>query len=236
MTKTAVMLSALEHHYHGQWRLSINDLTLEYGKIYGLIGRNGAGKSTLMRLIGGIELPQNGLIQRFTDHIGFINTTTSYPGFFSINNIADLFIQKAKANNGVWDGERFQRVLDVFSINDHMQFKQLSTGEKSGLNLAILLAQRPKLWLLDEPTLGIDLIAVNQCLSLLSEYFLDDEPCVIFATHQMRELERLADQALIIREGGIAWQGDVDDLHGLRSSFTEGIESILKGAAQGHSL
>jgi ABC-2 type transport system ATP-binding protein len=236
MNKTAITVESLEHHYQGRWQLNVNQLSLEYGQIYGLIGRNGAGKSTLMRLIGGMETAQKGRVQVGTKRIAFINTMTSYPGFCKLRDIAELFALKAQSRSTEWDSKRFERVIDVFSLNQNDRFEQLSTGERSGFNLAVLLAQRPKIWLLDEPTLGIDIVAVNQCLSLLSEYFIDDEPCVIFATHQMHELERLADQVLIIRDGHLAWQGDVEALHGLESSFTTGIESMLTNARQGQPV
>jgi len=233
MTKQAIYIEQLQHRYEGQWQLNIPSLSLAFGKIYGLIGRNGAGKSSLMRLISGDEVVSWGRVNCGTEDIGHVSNETTYPSYYRISDLENLFQLKAQHANKHWDKIRFDEIADLFNVTPSTSYKHLSTGQKAGLNLAIMLAQRPKIWLLDEPTLGIDIIAVNQCLSVLGEYFADDEPCVLFSTHHMNELERMADEVLILSDGHISWQGSIDDLHVIEPSFSSGIEFMLtKSAAE----
>lgn len=228
MDKPAICINNLYHDFQSQWQLRVPHLALNFGTVYGLIGRNGAGKSSLMNLIAGNGQPVQGTIQCAATSIGHINSKTSYPGYYRIHELAALFSAQAKNDLSDWDVERFNDVLAIFSIDSSTLYANLSTGEKAGCHLALMLARHPRIWLLDEPMLGIDVIAINQCLSILSQTFLDDSPCVIFSTHQMYELERLTDRILVLNNGEIHWQGDTEALHEREPSFRLAVEAILQ--------
>ncbi len=232
MDKPAICIENLYHDYRGEWHIRIPHLELNFGTVYGLVGRNGVGKTSLMNLIAGEIAAMSGSINLTTQHIGHINSQTSYPGYYRIRELAALFIAQAKCKQSVWDTERFNDVLGIFSVDQATQYRHLSTGEKAGCHLAIMLAQHPSIWLLDEPTLGIDVVAINQCLSILSQTFLDDGPCVIFSTHQMYELERMTDRILVLADGEIRWQGETEALHEQEPSFRKAVEAMLQPAKE----
>lgn len=195
-------------------------LALERNKIYGFIGRNGSGKSTLMNLLTGeieadagtIEKPDNGKIVK-------VSSELSFPDFIRLDKIQSLFC----ASKHSWDNERFASVLNIFSLSLEAKFGNLSTGEKAGVKLAVLIAQRADVWLLDEATVGLDIISQFNCLTAILEYFVEDQPCIVFCSHNLAEIERLADDVLIMEAGNIVFKGPKEQLTEANTSFSETI-------------
>ena len=232
MDKPAISITNLKHRYQGDWHLHVPGLTLNFGHIYGLIGRNGAGKSSLMKFIAGAEQPLTGHISCASTRVGHIHPQTAYPGYLRVGQLASLFRSRSSQTQSTWDDARFTEIVNVFNVDSQQQYRNLSTGERAGLHLAIMLSQHPQIWLLDEPTLGIDVVAINHCLEILSQMFMDDQPCVLFSTHQMYELERLTDQVLILTEGRLTWHGETESLHDIEPTFRHAIEAMLQPAKE----
>lgn len=195
-------------------------IALERNKIYGFIGRNGSGKSTLMNLLTQELTPDSGAIKTSEScKIVKVSSELSFPDFIRLDKIQSLF----KASKHSWDPARYEAVLQIFDLNLTSRFGNLSTGEKAGVKLAVLIAQQADLWLLDEATLGLDIISQFNCLTAILEYFVEDKPCIVFCSHNLAEIERLADDVLIMENGCIVFNGTKEQLIENNTSFSETI-------------
>lgn len=220
MSEIAIEAKGLAKAYKNTIALQPVNLSLSADRFYGLIGRNGSGKSTLMKLFGGIEKPSLGEVY-ITEgkSIGYVSNEDDYPYFLSLKVLAELF----KSSKLHWEHRRYEDVLNIFNLEMSSKYGSLSTGQKAGVKLAVMLAQKPDIWLLDEATLGIDILAQGQSLTALLKYFIDDKPCVVFCTHDMNEIERLADEVIFVEDGKIAWQGEKDQLVHSKKSLTDSV-------------
>lgn len=200
--------------------LAINDvsLSLQRNKIYGFLGRNGSGKSTLISLLAQELQPDSGeIIMSDSLKIAKVSNDLAFPGFISLEQITTLF----SASKQIWDADRYYRVLEIFELEKEYKFTELSTGERAGVMLATLIAQKADLWLMDEATLGLDIVSQFNCLTALLEYFAEDAPCILYCSHNLSEIERLADDIIIMNSGRIEWFGDIDSVYVLDDSESE---------------
>jgi ABC-2 type transport system ATP-binding protein len=102
-----------------------------------------------------------------------------------------------------WNQERYQEVSRHFNVLPEQKIDQLSRGERAGVNLALALAQSPELLVLDEPTLGLDVVAKRAFLEALMFSSLADESTIVYCSHQMEEIERVADNLVILERGAL---------------------------------
>ncbi len=183
-------------------------LTLEKGKVHGLLGRNGEGKTTLIRIITGVipadrgEIRFKGRAVRFGDaaykrDIGYVPED---PFFFGGMKVGELLAFNA-AFYPRWDGARAEDHLRMFGLDRSAKVRTLSRGLKLKLGFAVALAARPELLILDDPTSGIDVPTRRDFLRDVIRELADAGTTVLFATHMVHELERIV-ECLIILHGG----------------------------------
>ncbi|MBN2972338.1 ABC transporter ATP-binding protein [Roseomonas aeriglobus] len=206
--------------YHGRKRaLDALDLALPRGGIHAIVGANGAGKSTLFRQLLGFQLPTSGecyVLGRRTDaltpadrgRIGFVNEEHTLPGWARVETV--LKVQRSHYADR-WDAAAFDAVIASFDLSGRQRVGQLSRGERAGLNLALALGQSPELLILDEPTLGLDVVARRRLLDALIAATNDDARTILYCSHQIDEVERLADTLLILERGRVASFSTPDD-------------------------
>jgi ABC-2 type transport system ATP-binding protein len=199
--------------WHGRKRaLDRLDMALPRGGIHAVVGANGAGKSTLFRLLLGFLKPDGGdcfvlgaradaLTPAERGRIGFVNEEHTLPGWAPVDTV--LAVQR-DLYAGRWDAAAFSAVFDSFELSGKQRVGQLSRGERAGLNLALALAQSPELLILDEPTLGLDVVARRRLLDALIAAVGDDGRTILYCSHQIDEVERLADTLLILERGRLA--------------------------------
>lgn len=198
---------------HGRKRaLDALDLTLPRGGIHAVIGSNGAGKSTLFRLLLGFQAADAGecfvLGQRSAGltaadrkRIGFVNEEHTLPGWARVDTVTA--VQRSHYADR-WNPGVFDAVIASFDLSGRQRVGQLSRGERAGLNLALALAQSPELLILDEPTLGLDVVARRRLLEALIASVGDAHGTILYCSHQIDEVERLADTLLILERGRLA--------------------------------
>jgi ABC-2 type transport system ATP-binding protein len=116
-----------------------------------------------------------------------------------------------QAHPARWNGARFDEVLSHFNVLPEQRVGQLSRGERAGLNLALALAQSPELLILDEPTLGLDVVAKRAFLEAMLESSVDDGSTIVYCSHQMDEIERVADNLVILERGRLRYMSGPDD-------------------------
>jgi ABC-2 type transport system ATP-binding protein len=210
MTNYVIQTEGLCLQYKRKQALDHLTLSLEAGGIHAIVGANGAGKSSLFRVLLGFETPDSGsarilgcdsrqLTPQLRARVGFVNEEHSLPGWMQVDEITAL----QRRQYASWKQARFDEVIRHFNVAPAQKIGTLSRGERAGVNLALALAQDPQLLLLDEPTLGLDIVAKRAFLEALMFANLDSNATIIYCSHQMDEIERLADNLVILERGAV---------------------------------
>jgi ABC-2 type transport system ATP-binding protein len=198
---------------HGRKRaLDALNLRLPRGGIHAVVGANGAGKSTLFRQLLGFQEAHAGecfvlgrrshaLSPADRERIGFVNEEHTLPGWARVDTILALQRHHYAPR---WDARAFDAVIASFDLSGRQRVGQLSRGERAGLNLALALGQAPELLILDEPTLGLDVVARRRLLDSLIAAVGDDGRTIVYCSHQIDEIERLADTLVVLERGKLA--------------------------------
>jgi ABC-2 type transport system ATP-binding protein len=188
------------------------------GRIVGLIGRNGAGKTTLMKVLLGLT-PYQGSVRIFglepsrdraalMSDVCFIADTGVLPRWLRVHHAID-YVQGVHPR---FDRQRAEEVLAGTSIPRRARVGELSKGMITQLNLAMILAIDARLLLLDEPTLGLDLVYRRQFFDTLLNDYLDHERTILLSTHQLEEVEHLLTDVLLIDQGRVVLDSAVEDV------------------------
>lgn len=200
--------AALSKRYGRKLALDRLDLRIPRGRIHAIVGANGAGKSTLFRILLGF-LPQTAgearilgrdsqqLTPQDRARIGFVNEEHTLPGWMRVSAVRNMHRHQYPR----WNEAAFEGVLGHYHVLPEQKVGQLSRGERAGFNLALALAQGPELLVLDEPTLGLDVVAKRAFLESLMYSNATDDCTVIYCSHQMEEIERVADNLIILENG-----------------------------------
>jgi len=195
------------------------NLELEQGKVTGYIGPNGAGKTTTMQCIAGLIKPDKGEIKIF----GKQNTPNSIEWKYNLGYVDDkhIFYEKWSCAQNLkffsqfypnWDWDFANELIKRFEISLNKKVTQLSTGNKVKLSIVRALSYRPKLLILDEPTIGLDPIARTELLNILFEIIENNNNAIFYSTHILSDIDRLADELIFIINGKIKLQAPKEDL------------------------
>ncbi len=199
--------------------------SIEEGQICGFIGENGAGKSTTMKILAGITIPNGGEAKIFgkpideltsseRENISFILDELNFPEnikLFQLEKILrNIFKNREK--------DTFFKYLNNFGLDKSKKCSQLSKGMKVKLNLAIAFSHKAKLFILDEPTNGLDPIARDEILDILQE-FAYNGGSVLISSHIVEDLERICNQIVFIHEGEIIINSNKKDLINMYDYF-----------------
>ncbi len=208
MTTFAIEAKSLCVRYERKQALNQLSLDVPRGGIHAIVGANGAGKSTLFRVLLGFETPQSGsarilgcdsahLTPELRGRIGFVNEEHTLPTWLRVDEL--MVLQRSQYHQ--WNQARYLDVIRNFNVLPDQKIAGLSRGERAGVNLALALAQSPELLILDEPTLGLDVVAKRAFLEALMFSSRDDDATIIYCSHQMEEIERVADNLIILERG-----------------------------------
>lgn len=200
------------------------NLKIESGKIIGLIGSNGAGKTTLLKILAGLIYPSTGsarvlgfepwkrdyeFLRQMSLLLGQKNQLwwdiSARDSYSLLAKIYDL--DSAAAKRRVND---LAEMLGCTSVLD-TQLRRLSLGERMKMEIIGALLHSPKVLFLDEPTIGLDILAQSAIRNFLEFYVKDFKPVVILTSHYMDDIAQLADQLLLISKGELVYNGTVDE-------------------------
>ncbi len=198
------------------------NLTIQDGQVVGLVGANGAGKTTLLKMFSGLIHPSGGEIsvlgfkpfERKTDFLRQISILLGQkaqlwwdlPAADSFNLLTRIYdLDPVQAKNHWLD------LAERLDCRDqlYVQLRRLSLGERMKMEIIGSLLHRPRVLFLDEPTIGLDVLAQTTIRHFLTEYVQEHRPTIILTSHYMDDISQLADRLLLISRGEIVYDGDV---------------------------
>ncbi len=198
------------------------NFTVDAGEMVALLGSNGAGKTTTMMMLLGISLPSSGrasilghdMATHRYDALPRMNFSSPYvdlpPALTAAQNLSvygDLYgVPRLK--------ERIEELAVALQFKDylHKKFGSLSAGQKTRVSLAKALLNKPTVLLLDEPTASLDPDSADWVRRYLMQYQKDTHASILMASHNMQEVERMADHILIMHKGDILHRGTTPEL------------------------
>lgn len=206
---------------------AVNNISfhIDKGELVGYIGPNGAGKSTSIKMLTGILVPTSGLIevaglvphQQRKEHAANIGVVfgqktqlwwdippiESYRVLKTIYKIPDAVYRK--------NLDRFRELLDLHEF-ENTPVRQLSLGQRMRADLAAALLHDPEILFLDEPTIGVDVLAKEKLRTFIREINQDRKVTVLLTTHDMTDIEKLCNRMMIIDDGAILYDGTIESL------------------------
>ncbi|PCI48665.1 MAG: multidrug ABC transporter ATP-binding protein [Alphaproteobacteria bacterium] len=194
------------------------NLTIQKGQIVGIIGANGAGKTTLLNSILGLSSYDGDLdvlgyapyTQRdeMMKHICFISDVATLPKWMKVCEAID-FVEGVHPS---FDRAKALGFLSGTSVPLDKKIRKLSKGMVVQVHLALIMSIDAKILVLDEPTLGLDIIYRKKFYRQLLEDFFDEDRTILITTHQVDEIENILSQVIFIREGNIVLAADMEDI------------------------
>ncbi len=191
------------------------NLSIESGKIVGLLGPNGSGKTTLIKLINGLLTPSGGEIYvngnvpgvESKKDVAYLPDNTFLNSWMTVEQIVDYF-------SDFYDDFRKDlayQLLDRLGITPKVKLKTLSKGNKEKVSLILVMSRNAKLYVLDEPIAGVDPATRDYIISTIINNY-NPESSVIISTHLISDIEQVLDEVIFINHGNIALQKTVDEI------------------------
>ena len=212
-----VKIKNLSFGYGKEKLFTALEVELVPGNIYGLLGRNGAGKTTLLKLISGLRFPQDGEC-RVLNYIpqkrlpGMLEELYFIPEEFFVPPISMGAYEKIYAPfYPRFDRKALADYLKEFDLDSKKKLTELSYGQKKKFLLAFGIATNCRLYLLDEPTNGLDIPSKSQFRKILASALTDDR-IIFVSTHQVRDMENLIDPIIILEDGQIIFNRYIHDI------------------------
>ena len=219
MNDDVIKIENLTKFFEGRCVLDGVNLNVPKGCIYGLLGRNGAGKTTIIRILLGLESPTRGktylydsdsanLSAKLKGKIGYVAEAHNLIQNYRVGRLVSL----CKSLSAKWNQQFFDHLLQTFRLPMDRKVNQLSTGMRAQLNLALAMARDPELLILDDPTLGLDTVARRQFLELAIDLLQKDGRTILFSSHILSDVERIADRIGILVAGKLVVDCTLEEL------------------------
>lgn len=193
------------------------NLTLEDGKIYGLLGENGVGKTTLLTLLCGLKKTQVGSIDADGANPYDREPSLLEQMFYLPDDVAPIYDKAyswAKSRGKFWSNfslDKFVEIMNVFENDVNQKLSAMSTGQLKKTYISFALACSTKYLFLDEPTNGLDIPSKSQFRSSILKYTSEDSTIVI-STHQVRDLENVIDPIIILDRQDVLLNASLEEI------------------------
>jgi ABC-2 type transport system ATP-binding protein len=215
---TAISAEGLGKRYGSKWALRDCTFALPEGRVCGLVGANGAGKTTLLKLLTGLSRPSAGRVEvvgqapadraEFLGEIGYLAQDVPLYRRWSV---ADHLRMGAHLNLR-WDDAVARDRLTALRIPFDQKVATLSGGQRAQVALALALAKRPRVLMLDEPVAALDPLARRGFLSTLAEAVADGDLTVILSSHLVADLERVCDHLVVLADSRTVLAAELDNV------------------------
>jgi ABC-2 type transport system ATP-binding protein len=214
-----IEVTSLTRQFGAKAALAEVSITVPRGIVFGLVGANGAGKTTLIKHVLGMLKAQSGSVRVFgldpvaepaqvLRRIGYVSEEHDLPGWMCVWEL--LRYHQAFFPN--WDPAYAEDLRRRFELDPAAKVKVLSKGQRARAGLLVALAHRPELLVLDEPSSGLDPLVRRDILEAIIRAIADEGRTVLFSSHLLHEVERVADQVAMINHGKIVFSAPLDDL------------------------
>jgi ABC-2 type transport system ATP-binding protein len=204
------------------WRkTALAEITLDIpqGVVFGLVGENGAGKTTLIKHLLGLLKAQEGTVSVFgmnpvdnpvqvLGRIGYLSESREMPDWMRVNQ----FMSYSQAFYPQWDTKYAEELREMFELAKDQRIKSLSRGQRARVGLLAALAHRPDFLVLDEPSSGLDPIVRRDILSAIIRTVADEGRTILFSSHLLDEVERVADQVAMLHLGRLVMSAPLDQI------------------------
>jgi ABC-2 type transport system ATP-binding protein len=191
------------------------NLELTAGKIIGLVGENGSGKSTTLKLIAGLTRPSKGAVtvngleaNRLAKQVSYLSELDVYYGFYNVGQTIDYYATQFPDFNK----EKAEEIRLFMKLDRKSKLKHLSKGNRGRLKLVLTLAREVPVLLMDEPLSGLDPMVRESIVKGLISFIDLEHQIVLIATHEIKELEAILDEVVLIKNGDIVGHHEVEQL------------------------
>lgn len=214
----AVQIDAVSRTFRRRTALRSVTATIPLGSVTALVGSNGAGKTTLLNLVAGLLAPSTGTLSLFDNLVpGSLEALrrvayVAQDGPVSTSRSVGDAVHIARAFNVFFDFEVAVARLQRLDIDLKQRVSKLSGGQRAQLAITLALARNPELLVLDEPLSSLDPIARRDVLGELMGHCAESGMTIIFSSHFIAELEKIASHLMLIRGGEAVVAGEIDDL------------------------
>jgi ABC-2 type transport system ATP-binding protein len=232
-----VEIRRLTRHFDRKLALDDISLTVPRGGVFGLIGGNGAGKTTLIKHLLGMLKPQAGSVEVFgldpvenpvgtLGRIGYLSENRDLPDWMRVSEL----MRYTQAFFPNWDAKYAEELRNAFELDANSRVKTLSRGQRARAGLLIALAHRPELLVLDEPSSGLDPVVRRDILGAIIRTIAEEGRTVLFSSHLLDEVERVADRVAIIHHGRILLTSSMDEIKDTHHRLTLRFETAREFA------
>ncbi|RFM34617.1 ABC transporter ATP-binding protein [Chitinophaga silvisoli] len=211
-----ITIQNLHFHYKkGRPLFEGLNLELEAGHVYGLLGKNGAGKSSLLKQIAGLLFPRLGTckVMGYESRLrqpSFLSNLFLVPEEFYLPQVSiDRYVKTYAPFYPNFDEKAFQQYLDEFQVPRNQKLTEMSYGQKKKVIISFGLATNTKCLIMDEPTNGLDIPSKSQFRKVIAAA-VNEEKCIVISTHQVRDLDNLIDNIVVIDNHKIIFKQDVE--------------------------
>lgn len=221
----------LTKNYGSTIGLSNFTISLEGGKIIGLLGSNGSGKTTLIKMIAGILQPTAGTITvnglpigaETKNIISYLPERTYLNSWMRIRDIIDYF----EDFYSDFDRTTALRMLSALGVNENAKLKTLSKGTREKVQLVLVMSRKAKIYLLDEPIAGVDPVAREFILETILANRAPDST-ILISTHLIADVEKVLDRFIFIRDGKLLMTEDVEKVQEEGKTVDEFFREVYK--------
>lgn len=205
----------LTKYFDSSLALDHVSLTVEPGRIVGLLGPNGSGKSTLIKLANGLLVPSSGVVTidghapgpETKELVSYLPERTYLSGWMNVVQLLDFFCDFYPD----FDRSAAEHMLTALEISPKLRIRQMSKGTREKVQLILVMSRRARLYLLDEPIGGVDPAARDYILNTIITNY-DPGATVLISTHLIGDVERVLDEFIFLSQGKVIRQGSTDEV------------------------
>lgn len=228
MTSSVLECRALTKYYGSTMALDSLDLTLEKGRIVGLLGPNGSGKTTLIKIAAGLLTPTSGTIRicgfapspESKALVSYLPEFTYFENHMRVRECFELF----RDFYDDFDETKARDMIRDLGVSPEKRMRELSKGMKEKVQLVTVMSRRSRLFLLDEPIAGVDPASRDYILNTIIRNY-SEESTILISTHLISDVENVLDDYVFIRDGKVWQTGSVE---ALRENENKSVDALFR--------
>lgn len=219
MNENPILVQNVSRSFDGPPVVKDLSFSVKPGSIYGFLGRNGSGKTTTLRMLAGLIKPHAGEVRIMNNDpftigaeerqwLGYMSEKAVIPAYTKVRSVLKL----GRKLYPTWDAALADSLTAKYNLSPKKRFMSLSQGQQRLLSFIMAIAPRPKVLLLDEPAANLDVVARREILDDILELIRDCGCTILFSTHILSDVERVADEIGILAKGNLRVSEPLDSL------------------------